>query len=107
MFYWYSLFSSFLISYCLVAQLFVYIFFFFLMRRRPPRSTRTDTLFPYTTLFRSAAKFDLCVRTVSYHIGLAKRGVTLARKTSPKGVNREKHPPSDKYVNRMSGESQI
>src|SRR3546814_8302644 len=29
-------------------------FFFFLMRRRPPRSTRTDTLFPYTTLFRSA-----------------------------------------------------
>src|SRR3546814_20310158 len=28
---------------------------FFLMIRRPPRSTRTDTLFPYTTLFRSAA----------------------------------------------------
>src|SRR3546814_8925184 len=28
---------------------------FFLMRRRPPRSTRTDTLFPYTTLFRSIA----------------------------------------------------
>src|SRR3546814_12314333 len=27
--------------------------FFFLMLRRPPRSTRTDTLFPYTTLFRS------------------------------------------------------
>src|SRR3546814_17063728 len=27
--------------------------FLFLMRRRPPRSTRTDTLFPYTTLFRS------------------------------------------------------
>src|SRR3546814_19568677 len=26
---------------------------FFLMKRRPPRSTRTDTLFPYTTLFRS------------------------------------------------------
>src|SRR3546814_15618991 len=30
------------------------LFFFFLMIRRPPRSTRTDTLFPYTTLFRSA-----------------------------------------------------
>src|SRR3546814_2676365 len=27
--------------------------FFFVMIRRPPRSTRTDTLFPYTTLFRS------------------------------------------------------
>src|SRR3546814_5994985 len=31
---------------------FVYCFFF-LMIRRPPRSTRTDTLFPYTTLFRT------------------------------------------------------
>src|SRR3546814_9562113 len=30
------------------------VFVFFLMIRRPPRSTRTDTLFPYTTLFRSA-----------------------------------------------------
>src|SRR3546814_11410457 len=35
---------------CFVLFLFV---FFFLMIRRPPRSTRTDTLFPYTTLFRS------------------------------------------------------
>src|SRR3546814_9449759 len=31
----------------------LYLTFFFLMIRRPPRSTRTDTLFPYTTLFRS------------------------------------------------------
>src|SRR3546814_13873682 len=33
-------------------------FFFFLMIRRPPRSTRTDTLFPYTTLFRSHLLLD-------------------------------------------------
>src|SRR3546814_21109561 len=35
-----------------------YVFgvFFCLMIRRPPRSTRTDTLFPYTTLFRSAGR---------------------------------------------------
>src|SRR3546814_12017289 len=33
----------------------MYYFFFFLMIRRPPRSTRTDTLFPYTTLFRSGS----------------------------------------------------
>src|SRR3546814_7432326 len=33
----------------------VIVIFFFLMIRRPPRSTRTDTLFPYTTLFRSDA----------------------------------------------------
>src|SRR3546814_19826053 len=31
----------------------MFIFIFFLMIRRPPRATRTDTLFPYTTLFRS------------------------------------------------------
>src|SRR3546814_5812850 len=31
-------------------------FFFCLMLRRPPRSTRTDTLFPYTTLFRSLCR---------------------------------------------------
>src|SRR3546814_8764551 len=30
-------------------------YFLFLMIRRPPGSTRTDTLFPYTTLFRSRA----------------------------------------------------
>src|SRR3546814_7255138 len=29
------------------------------MRRRPPRSTRTDTLFPYTTLFRSPRFYDM------------------------------------------------
>src|SRR3546814_4475716 len=32
---------------------YVVVDFFFVMIRRPPRSTRTDTLFPYTTLFRS------------------------------------------------------
>src|SRR3546814_1351679 len=36
-----------------LACLYILSRFFFLMIRRPPRSTRTDTLFPYTTLFRS------------------------------------------------------
>src|SRR3546814_20846716 len=36
-----------------------YFFCFFLLIRRPPRSTRTDTLFPYTTLFRS--RRDGCI----------------------------------------------
>src|SRR3546814_17198306 len=36
----------------------VFLFFFVLMIRRPPRSTRTDTLFPYATLFRSAEAVD-------------------------------------------------
>src|SRR3546814_13503181 len=40
---------------------------FFLMIRRPPRSTRTDTLFPYTTLFRSVKKYG--ARTARSHVG--------------------------------------
>src|SRR3546814_10559684 len=35
----------------------LYVLIFFLMIRLPPRSTRTDTLFPYTTLFRSLLLF--------------------------------------------------
>src|SRR3546814_17205019 len=37
----------------------VFYMIFFLMIRLPPRSTRTDTLFPYTTLFRSAPGVNL------------------------------------------------
>src|SRR3546814_1115843 len=40
------------------------VFFFFLMIRRPPRSTRTDTLFPYTPLFRSRGVALLLVEPV-------------------------------------------
>src|SRR3546814_4602856 len=35
------------------------------MIRRPPRSTRTDTLFPYTTLFRSVLPISVCGLSVS------------------------------------------
>src|SRR3546814_14809396 len=38
----------------LLSLTFLDMVIFFLMIRRPPRSTRTDTLFPYTTLFRSS-----------------------------------------------------
>src|SRR3546814_12336613 len=41
-------------------------FFFFLMIRRPPRSTRTDTLFPYTTLFRSRRDIHLRPRRTGH-----------------------------------------
>src|SRR3546814_17797328 len=45
---------------CISVLCWYVLFFFFLMIRRPPRSTRTDTLFPYTTLFRSVRcrRFD-------------------------------------------------
>src|SRR3546814_8097669 len=42
-----------IMCYVLIVIYALFVCFFFLMIRRPPRSTRTDTLFPYTTLFRS------------------------------------------------------
>src|SRR3546814_13180058 len=51
--------------------------FVFLMIRRPPRSTRTDTLFPYTTLFRSGLdhRHQLgLLHLVAGHIARAARG---------------------------------
>src|SRR3546814_18603704 len=55
---------------------------FFLMIRRPPRSTRTDTLFPYTTLFRSGSSWFH--PPASRQIGqlVPKIGTTAARLTS-------------------------
>src|SRR3546814_10733706 len=54
-----SLCSSVLLEYgvCLMFACSTY-YLFFLMIRRPPRSTRTDTLVPYTTLFRSACTYS-------------------------------------------------
>src|SRR3546814_12213567 len=52
-----------ILTYCTYFVLCIY-FFFFLMIRRPPRSTRTDTLFPYTTLFRSSPGFVLLRETM-------------------------------------------
>src|SRR3546814_5520665 len=43
----------------------IVVLFFFVMIRRPPISTRTDTLFPYTTLFRSKPASP-CSRTIGY-----------------------------------------
>src|SRR3546814_16518594 len=59
-------------------------YFLFLMRRRPPRSTRTDTLFPCTTLFRSEEKvqyvaelkFDGLAVSLRYEEGRLVRAAT-------------------------------
>src|SRR3546814_15585519 len=40
-----------------------HVVLFYLTIRRPPRSTRTDTLFPYTTLFRSASALALFLKS--------------------------------------------
>src|SRR3546814_4945134 len=50
------------------------------MIRRPPRSTRTDTLFPYTTLFRSDRPPDPCDR------GCARQSAKAAAETGSAGA---------------------
>src|SRR3546814_15019295 len=63
----------FFISYCQLADL-LYFCLFFLMRRRPPRSTRTDTLFPYTTLFRSRELLRQFIKPArGFRIGFGER----------------------------------
>src|SRR3546814_9400980 len=51
---------------------------FFLMIRLPPRSTRTDTLFPYTTLFRSSEFFLDCCSSTTLFIKLKSRDIFSA-----------------------------
>src|SRR3546814_17554060 len=52
---------------------------FFLILRRPPISTRTDTLFPYTTLFRSAALTLTVVRSIGEEMDKALSNLGLER----------------------------
>src|SRR3546814_1865259 len=54
------------------------------MIRRPPRSTRTDTLFPYTTLFRSTASFD--PRPCQPDASLGRLAATVLAELSSPGV---------------------
>src|SRR3546814_16619522 len=58
------------------------------MIRRPPRSTRTDTLFPYTTRFRSPARFGFAVveadremRAAAFGANVAGMQIGIVRKT--------------------------
>src|SRR3546814_2254158 len=60
------------------------IVFFFLMIRRPPRSTRTDTLFPYTTLFRS-------LPASYFNPGGAFNGAGLSAGSLPTGIRATQH----------------
>src|SRR3546814_13709678 len=53
------------------------LFFFYVMIRRPPRSTRTDTLFPYTTLFRSFIAFDALIRNGDGSVAFSLPGVVV------------------------------
>src|SRR2546427_11358202 len=63
-----------------------FFFFFFLMIRRPPRST----LFPYTTLFRSAIHADACLRNAAQPGGAAFRSFLWVGKPLAAAVARDR-----------------
>src|SRR3546814_20093804 len=77
----------------------IVLVFFFLMIRRPPRSTRTDTLFPYTTLFRS----DISRASAAHAIGIGhdcaasregrfeERSIDVNAALSPAGYGIKRH----------------
>src|SRR3546814_2785269 len=63
------------------------------MIRRPPRSTRTDTLFPYTTRFRSAAAAPLVLYLLAV-AALSPFAAPLARRFGARRVFLDSVPPS-------------
>src|SRR3546814_18797231 len=68
---------------------FFFFFFFFLMIRRPPRSTRTDTLFPYTTLFRSLEQLLARAGIEAEISGREKHPYSIWKKMSERHVSLE------------------
>src|SRR3546814_9942310 len=78
----------------------VTIFFFFLMLRRPPRSTRTDTLFPYTTLCRSQELADCrFARTVAKHV--KSNAIVYAKGGSTAGVGAGQMNRSEEHTSEL------
>src|SRR3546814_8222611 len=65
------------------------------MIRRPPRSTRTDTLFPYTTLFRSQRPQGAVGITVVIFLDILLRQVDRARGDAAIGLEMEIMPRAD------------
>src|SRR3546814_14542629 len=78
------------------------------MIRRPPRSTRTDTLFPYTTLFRSdAEQIDAERRHVERHLADCLGGVAVevgALVAAQRGDLRQRLDDADLVVHRHDGD---
>src|SRR3546814_19299236 len=72
------------------------------MIRRPPRSTRTDTLFPYTTLFRSRACRNESDRTVNQFLYPAYVFDSLCGQLRPAARAEGRIPPAfDRFIDRL------
>src|SRR3546814_19894874 len=79
-------------SWCRLSSIVLYslCIFFFLIIRRPPISTRMDTLFPYTTLFRSVRVFHEALDNVKPEIEVRSRRVGGATYQVPVEVRNER-----------------
>src|SRR3546814_15419193 len=86
-------------------------YFFFLLLLRPPRSTRTDTLFPYTTLFRSGRTGRLFEPCRSMARRASRQGRALhrlepaaARQAADRLCDRRRHPSREDFPDDRSEE---
>src|SRR3546814_4588792 len=78
------------------------MYFFFVMIRRPPRSTRTDTLFPYTTLFRSQRLASRTKRRcVCFTLQQACRSAPCARPASTRAMVAAKGRRSEEHTSEL------
>src|SRR3546814_2198765 len=77
--------------------------FVFLMIRRPPRSTRTDTLFPYTTLFRSPHQWPRPLTTPAAQNGIHSMcNAHTATPSTPNNARSEEHTSELQSLMRIS-----
>src|SRR3546814_17357389 len=75
--------------------------FFFLMIRRPPISTRTDTLFPYTTLFRSFARHINPPFAASGRVDSGDPSFVIFAKLSVSGIFERRHIRSEEHTSEL------
>src|SRR3546814_2585697 len=83
----------------IVCHYFFSLLFFFLMIRRPPRSTRTDTLFPYTTLFRSVVEQPRDIMFEMRPVGMA-CNLRFLRRRQP-GIDIAQHFRSEEHTSEL------
>src|SRR3546814_14937626 len=94
---------------CLVLCSCLFILYVFFLRiRLPPRSTRTDTLFPYTTLFRSPLQSFILPggSPVAAHLHMARAIARRAERLMTELAGHEPvNPAALRYVNRLDRKS--
>src|SRR3546814_10062658 len=74
---------------------------FFLMIRRPPRSTRTDTLFPYTTLFRAVTELNAFLSVWPTPAARDSKGANSEQHCTVTGGGQEAHGSTSQFCSAL------